>query len=39
MKDSVFWDVHRVAVVRTDIWEEYIAFIIRAKRISELGTT
>jgi hypothetical protein len=35
MKNVVLLDV---ALVRTDVSEEYIASIIRAKRISELGT-
>jgi hypothetical protein len=39
LKNGVFWDVSRVAVVRTDISEERIAFIIRVKKVSELGTT
>jgi hypothetical protein len=39
MKNVVFWDVTRVALVRTDVLEERIASIIRAKRICELGTT
>jgi hypothetical protein len=30
--------LHRVAVVRTDVSEERIAFIIRMTRIGELGT-
>jgi hypothetical protein len=37
MPSSRIW--RRVAVVRNDVSEEYIAFIIRVKRISELGTT
>jgi hypothetical protein len=29
----------RVALVRTDVSEEHVAFIIRMRRIGELGTT
>jgi hypothetical protein len=39
VKNSVFWDLRHVAVVRTDVLKEYIASIIRVRRISELGTT
>jgi hypothetical protein len=39
MKNTVFWDVARVGLVRTDVTEERIASIIRVKRIGELGTT
>jgi hypothetical protein len=39
MKNGVFWDVHRVALVRTDVSEELSASFIRMKRIVELGTT
>jgi hypothetical protein len=38
MKNSVFWDVHHVALVRTDVSEELSASIIRATRLGELGT-
>jgi hypothetical protein len=38
MKNTVFWDVSRVAHVRTDFSEELSAPIIRVTRISELGT-
>jgi hypothetical protein len=31
--------LRRSALVRTDVSEEYSAFIIRVTRISELGTT
>jgi hypothetical protein len=31
--------LHRVALVRTDVSEELIAYIIRVERIGELGTT
>jgi hypothetical protein len=31
--------LRRVALVRTDVSEEYIASIIRVTRIGELGTT
>jgi hypothetical protein len=34
-----FGILQRVARVRTDVSEELSAFIIRVKRISELGTT
>jgi hypothetical protein len=37
MLSSQMW--RRVAHIRTDISEEYIASIIRVKRISNLGTT
>jgi hypothetical protein len=50
MKNCVFWDIkktrmastgmlRRVALVITDVLEEYIASIIRVARIGELGTT
>jgi hypothetical protein len=39
MKNGVFWDVSRVALVRTDVSEELSASIIRTTRIGELGTT
>jgi hypothetical protein len=38
-KNSVFWDVTRVALVRTDVSEETSASFIRVARISKLGTT
>jgi hypothetical protein len=31
--------LHRVALVRTDVWEEPSASFIRVTRIGELGTT
>jgi hypothetical protein len=31
--------LRRVAPIRTDVWEERIAYIIREKRIGELGLT
>jgi hypothetical protein len=31
--------LHRVALVRTDVWEELSASIIRVTRIGELETT
>jgi hypothetical protein len=37
MKNAILWDV-TVALVRTDVSEERIAFIIRVKRNIELGT-
>jgi hypothetical protein len=39
VKNAVFWDLCRVALVRTDVSEERIASIIRVTRIGELGTT
>jgi hypothetical protein len=39
MKNGVFWGVSRVALVRTDVWEELSPSFIRATRIGELGTT
>jgi hypothetical protein len=39
VKNGVFWDVSRVALVRTDISEELSASFIRVTRIGELGTT
>jgi hypothetical protein len=39
MKNVVFWDDSRVALVRTDISEELSASIIRVTIINELGTT
>jgi hypothetical protein len=39
MKNGVFWDVTRVALVRTDVSEELSASFIRVTRIGELGTT
>jgi hypothetical protein len=39
MKNGVFWDVSRVALVRTDVSEELSASFIKVTRISELGTT
>jgi hypothetical protein len=39
MKNGVFWDVSRVALVRTDGSEELSASFIRVTRIGELGTT
>jgi hypothetical protein len=38
MKNSVLWDVCRVALVRTDVSEELSASFIRVTRIGELGT-
>jgi hypothetical protein len=34
MKNAVFWDVSRVALVRTDVSEEINASIIRVTRIA-----
>jgi mRNA-degrading endonuclease toxin of MazEF toxin-antitoxin module len=36
MKNAVFRDVTRVALVRTDVSEERVAAIIRVKRINKL---
>jgi hypothetical protein len=36
---GVFWDVRRVALVKTDVSEELSASFIRVTRIGELGTT
>jgi hypothetical protein len=38
MMSTVFWDVSRVTLVRTDVSEDRIASIIRVKRISVFGT-
>jgi hypothetical protein len=38
MKNGVFLDVSRVALIRTDVSEELSASIIRVIRIGELGT-
>jgi hypothetical protein len=39
MKNSIFWDVTRVALVRTDVSEELSASFIMVTTIGELGTT
>jgi hypothetical protein len=39
VKNGVFWDVRRVALVRTDVSEELSASFIRVTRIGELETT
>jgi hypothetical protein len=39
MKNGVFWDLRRVALVRTDVSEELSASFIRVTRTGELGTT
>jgi hypothetical protein len=40
MNNVIFWDVTAcVALARGEISEERITFIIRVKRICELGTT
>jgi hypothetical protein len=36
MKNGVLWDRRRVALVKSDVSEEYIAPIIRVKRIGDL---
>jgi hypothetical protein len=38
MKNAVFWELRRVARVRTDVSEELSASIIRVTRIGEIGT-
>jgi hypothetical protein len=39
MTNGVFWDVSRVALVRTEVSEELCASFIRVTRIGELETT
>jgi hypothetical protein len=39
MKNSVLWDVMRMALARTEVSEECITSIIMVARIGELGTT
>jgi hypothetical protein len=39
MKNSVFWELRRVPLVRTDVSEERMASIIRVTRIGDLTTT
>jgi hypothetical protein len=38
MKNTFSWDVTPLALVRADVSEERIVFIIRVKRVSKLGT-
>jgi hypothetical protein len=38
-KNVVVWDVRRVALVRTDVSEEFRVSIIRLTSIGEVGTT
>jgi hypothetical protein len=38
-KNVVFWNVTRVALVRTDVSEEHVKCIIRVTKISELIKT
>jgi hypothetical protein len=38
MKNSIFWDVTNVALVRTDVLREHITSILRVPRIGEVGT-
>jgi hypothetical protein len=38
VKNAVYWDI-TLSLVRTDVSEESLAFIIRVTRIDELGTT
>jgi hypothetical protein len=39
MNNGIFWDVTRVALVRTDVSEECSASIVTLTRICELGTS
>jgi DNA-binding TFAR19-related protein (PDSD5 family) len=39
MKNDVFWELRRVALVRTDVSEKPSASLIRVTRIGELRTT
>jgi hypothetical protein len=39
VKNGIFWELRRVALVRTDVSGELSASIIRVTRIGELGTT
>jgi hypothetical protein len=39
MKNGVFWDATRVALVRTDVSEELSVSFIRMTRIGEIGIT
>jgi hypothetical protein len=39
LKNGFFWDVSRVALVRTDVSDEPSASFIRVTKIGELGTT
>jgi hypothetical protein len=39
MKNGVFWDVTLCGSCKTDVSEEFSAFIIGVTRIGELGTT
>jgi hypothetical protein len=39
LKNGVFWDVTRVALVGTDVSEEFSTSISRVTRIGDLGTT
>jgi hypothetical protein len=38
-KNAIFWDVTPCALLRNDVSEERIAFIINVTRIGEQGTT
>jgi hypothetical protein len=38
IKNAVFWEVRRVALVRTDVSEELSTSIMTVTRIGELGT-
>jgi demethoxyubiquinone hydroxylase (CLK1/Coq7/Cat5 family) len=39
MKNVVNWLLRSVALIRTDVWEECTASIIRVAKIGELGAT
>jgi hypothetical protein len=39
LKNGIFGMLRRVALVRTDISEEFSASFIRVRKIGELGTT
>jgi hypothetical protein len=39
MKNTVFWDARRVALVKTDVSKEFIASIIKVGRVGELQTS
>jgi hypothetical protein len=36
--NAIFWKLHHVALLRTDILEEHSTSIIRVTRIGELGS-
>jgi hypothetical protein len=39
LKNAVFWYVAKCPLVRTDVSEERIGYVISVERISELGKT